>query len=433
MLKTKNILLLAIMAFLSSSLAAQSSSPYSRYGYGMLRDQSVGISRSMGGIGYGLRTNQGANPLNPASYSRVDSLTFLFDIGVSASQTSVKDASGSASDGDGGFDYMTMLFPLGKNIGLSLGVLPFSTVGYSFGTTTTDNGVQTTKTYSGDGGLSQVYAGLGYEVMQGLSLGVNASYLFGTLEYNRSLPYVNNGYISTSQEFFSVSSFKFDLGVQYQKQLSETSLLTLGFVYSPKISSKANYDQYNYVYSSSSSQQIEGDTTTLNGLHADFPESYGFGFTFARSRKFIIGADVTFQRWNKVEYPDLLGDGLTSSERFNNRWKYNVGGEYVMDPFDRSYFKRIRFRGGLNYSNSYLNVKNNSNVIDGFKEYGASLGFGFPIRDREGYGTRTSYLNIAFEYKKIKPNSSGFVNQDYIGISVGVNINELWFFRRKIQ
>lgn len=432
MLESKKIFLLAAMAFFLSSLAAQTSSPYSRYGYGMLRDQSVGISKTMGGIGYGLRTNQGANPLNPASYSRIDSLTFMFDMGMSASQMTVKDASASKSDGDGGFDYMTMLFPLKRNLGLSIGILPFSTVGYKFGSKTTENGVATEKTFSGDGGLSQIYLGLGYQVIQGLSIGVNASYLFGSIEYNRSLPYISGGYISTNRDELSISSFKLDLGIQYEKQLSEANTLTLGFAYSPKISSKADYDEYSYLYSSSGSL-IRGDTTNLHGLGVDFPESYGFGFTFAHNKKLLVGADVTFQRWNKVEFPDLLGDGLETSERFNNRWKYNLGGEYVIDPFDRNFLKRIRFRGGLNYSNSYLNVKNTSNVVDGFKEYGATLGFGLPIRDREGYGTRTSYFNISFEYKKIKPNSSGFVTQDFIGVSVGVNINELWFFRRKIQ
>lgn len=432
MLKNKKIFLLVVLACLFSSLVAQTSSPYSRYGYGMLRDQSVGVSRAMGGIGYGLRNNQGANPLNPASYSRVDSLTFLFDVGASASQTTLKDANASMSEGDGGFDYMTMLMPLSRKVGFSLGVLPFSSVGYSFGSTTTDEGVSTSRSFTGDGGISQVYAGIGYEPIKGLSFGANASYLFGTLEHKRNLLYAGGGYTSTSNAFLSVSTVKFDLGVQYQKQLTENKSLILGFVYSPKISSKASYEQYDYLVSST--QVVQGDTTTVNGLNADIPETIGFGFTFVRDRKYLIGADVTFQRWNKVEYPELMGDGLSNSERFNNRWKYSVGGEYVIDPFDRNYFKRIRFRGGLNYSNSYLNVKNSSNLVDGFKEYGVSLGFGLPIRDREGYGTRTSYLNIGLEYRKISPNSSaGFISQDYIGISVGVNINELWFFRRKIQ
>ena len=57
-------------------------SPYSRYGYGKLADNSIGMSRGMGGIGYGLRNSQQINVMNPASYAAMDSLTFLLDLGA---------------------------------------------------------------------------------------------------------------------------------------------------------------------------------------------------------------------------------------------------------------------------------------------------------------------------------------------------------------
>ena len=59
-----------------------SNSPYSRYGYGLLSNPSLGASEAMGGISYGLRRSQQVNPGNPASYSELDSLTFIFDMGV---------------------------------------------------------------------------------------------------------------------------------------------------------------------------------------------------------------------------------------------------------------------------------------------------------------------------------------------------------------
>ena len=41
----------------------------------------------MGGIAYGLRDGSHINPLNPASYTAIDSLTFLFDGGFSMQNT----------------------------------------------------------------------------------------------------------------------------------------------------------------------------------------------------------------------------------------------------------------------------------------------------------------------------------------------------------
>ena len=56
-------------------------SPYTRFGYGDLGERSFGAGRAMGGVGYGLRSPKQINPMNPASYSCMDSLTFLFDFG----------------------------------------------------------------------------------------------------------------------------------------------------------------------------------------------------------------------------------------------------------------------------------------------------------------------------------------------------------------
>ena len=47
-------------------------SPYTRYGFGQLSDQSFGHTKAMGGIGYGLRNGRHINVANPASYSAVE-------------------------------------------------------------------------------------------------------------------------------------------------------------------------------------------------------------------------------------------------------------------------------------------------------------------------------------------------------------------------
>jgi len=85
MLKYNKICFYAgIFVFVQLSLSAQNStiSPYTRFGYGVIADKSFGAGRSMGGIGFGLRSSQQINPMNPASYSSMDSLTFLFDVGA---------------------------------------------------------------------------------------------------------------------------------------------------------------------------------------------------------------------------------------------------------------------------------------------------------------------------------------------------------------
>ena len=76
------IKLLLAAAFLASAAAsAQTSSPYSMYGYGIIGDRATSLQRQMGGVGYAMNSGRQINVMNPASYAAIDSLTFLFDIG----------------------------------------------------------------------------------------------------------------------------------------------------------------------------------------------------------------------------------------------------------------------------------------------------------------------------------------------------------------
>src|SRR3712207_888040 len=77
---------LFLLLALTSVMRAQSNStesPYSRFGFGHLDRQTPHALRGMGGISSAVRDRMIINPMNPASYTAVDSMTFLFDFGVS--------------------------------------------------------------------------------------------------------------------------------------------------------------------------------------------------------------------------------------------------------------------------------------------------------------------------------------------------------------
>jgi hypothetical protein len=429
MLKIKNLLLIALLALITSSLSAQTNSPYSRYGYGVLSDQAVGPSKGMGGIGYGLRNSRSANPMNPASYSKVDTLTFLFDIGITYKNGKLSDGNTSENKSGGGLDYITILVPLKRGIGLSFGLLPYSSVGYEFG----NSSDLSTNVFSGAGGLSQAYVGLGIETpIKGLSVGANASYMFGSIDHNRVINSIagTNTYRTADYTELNVKNIKIDIGLQYELALSNTNFLTFGATYSSGITAKTRYENYRYIIDPTTSGLVSGDTTSLK-VDAGIPHTFGAGFSYNRDERLIFGADITYQKWSGVKYSSLMGDELDSKDRFNDRWKYNMGVEYMINPYDRNFLKKMKFRGGLNYSNSYLNVKNTDNKIDGYHEYGATVGLGLPFRNN--YDGRTSYINLNFEYKKLKPKISNMITEEYFGVSMNVNINELWFFRRKVE
>ena len=152
------------------ALAQITSSPYSKFGYGMLGDGATSAQRQMGGSGYAMRSGRQINAMNPASYAAMDSLTFLFDIGADLTLFWRKDDAGSDRNWGGGIDYVTLQAPLSRSVGVSAGLLPYSSVGYAFGSPI-DNG---TSSYQGIGGINQLYLGVAWMPIRGLSVGLNA-------------------------------------------------------------------------------------------------------------------------------------------------------------------------------------------------------------------------------------------------------------------
>ena len=81
---------------------------------------------------------------------------------------------------------LSMLLPdLGtfKHVGVSFGLIPFTNIGYNYSVTDYldgDRSTTYTNTYSGSGGIHQVYFGAGWEFLKGLSIGANVSYIWGS-------------------------------------------------------------------------------------------------------------------------------------------------------------------------------------------------------------------------------------------------------------
>ena len=82
------------VACATSYAQSGTNSPYSQYGIGVLSENPGAQSRGMNGLGIGFHENNQVNFLNPASYSSIDSLSFIFDAGASAQITQFKRAKG---------------------------------------------------------------------------------------------------------------------------------------------------------------------------------------------------------------------------------------------------------------------------------------------------------------------------------------------------
>ncbi len=405
---------LAILVAGSGLVSAQNSTltPYSRFGYGMLRDNATSAQQAMGGVGYAMSSGRQINVMNPASYARIDSLTFLFDMGVDLTFLWSKEqtADGKSLSDDqvgGGLNYITMQFPLGKRLGMSVGILPYSAVGYAFGNTI-DNGYTNR---SGSGSINQLYLGLAGRIVGGLNVGVNVSYLFGST-INDTYATTNSDSTSLYEDELSVRDYHIQAGLQYSQHIG-SDLWTVGLTYSPAKSLLGHLRTYAYdidAGSSSSAGAVNKYNTKDNfGLAA----TYGAGINYLHNDRLMLEADFTYQPWSEVKYRGEKGS-------LADRYKLAIGAQY--QPTQRgSYLRRIQYCVGGYFNRDYLMVRGNN-----VREYSATFGLGLPV---PGFKT---VVNLGFGWVHRQAHPTPLIKENYFNITLGINFNEMWFQKSKI-
>lgn len=425
MLRISKVVIVSILIFTQIAVWAQNNtnSPYTRFGFGELADRSIGAGRAMGGVGVGLRSSKQVNPMNPASYSCMDSLTFLFDFGVSGQVSWFSDGNAKQHQMNGNVEYIVMQFPISRRLAMSAGLIPFSHVGYKFGGMKSDKELTWAETFTGSGSLTDVYAGISYDIWKKrLAVGANFGFLFGNFSHERNLIFSSSGSDNVQKYHrYDVRDLLMDFGVQYTHPLSKTEHVTVGATFSPGQQLHTTLYDIQLVGGSTSSAYTVNDT--IKNYRYDLPNSYGVGVSYEKEDKLTLAADFKYEDWGDCYFDNEQG-------LFKNRTRIGLGGEFIPAYRNKNYFGRINYRAGFHYSNSYLRIgrsAENAGQGHGYKEYGASLGFGLPLVDNR------SYLNLSFEYVKVHPEMKTMIDEQYFRFTLNYCFNEFWFFKRKVN
>lgn len=417
------LLLMAPMAGLAQS---GTNSPYSQYGLGILSDQTSGFNRGMDGLGMAFHEGDQVNFINPASYSAMDSLTFIFDVGASGQITNFSENGHKVNAHNSDFEYAVAGFRVIPHLGMSFGILPFTNVGYDYSSTSRLSSSSTyTNTYHGSGGIHQVYVGAGWEPLPHFAIGANISYLWG--DYSRSVvnSYSESGVRSLSRYYSGdVHLWKVDLGVQYTHKINKKDQLTVGVTYSPKPTRGA--DGLLQVVSSGT----VADTARYELADAyKIPSAFGAGVMFNHDERLKAGLDVSLQKWGSLDYPVYSSQGdngayVLRGGIYKDRTKVTLGCEYTPDKNALGFLKRVRYRIGASYATPYYRV----NGQDGPKEFSVSGGFGIPIMN--SWNNR-SVLNISGQW--VRRAASGLLTENTFRINIGLTFNERWFAKWRVK
>ena len=399
-------------------------SPYSQFGLGEIAQQGSSQSRGMDGLGIALHQGNQVNTANPASYAYVDSLTMLFDMGLSASLTHFEENGVKKNARTGNFEYALGSFRLLKNVGATFGVLPVTNVGYDYSTSRYVTETQSTMatSYNGDGGLQKLFVGLGGRIGH-FSAGFNVGYLWGGYTHNIVLS-SSTAVNSLSKKYQAdVSSYVLDFGLQYEFLLGKKDKLMLGATYG--LGHKLNADATCDIINSNSTISKADTTHWVISNALELPHTFGVGLAFSHLNTLTVGVDGTMQRWGDLKFPkESDGQYQLATAMLKDSYKVTLGTEWVPRYNSRRLIDRVKYRIGASYMTPYYKIGN----IDGPKQFSVSAGFGIPIQNQIN---ARSYLNISAQW--VNQSVDGLLKENTFRINLGVTFNERWFAKWKVE
>ncbi len=418
------ILIIGMILLIHSSLLAQTrtTSPYSIFGLGEINNTFNVKSLSMGGLSYSIFDNNTINFANPASYAAFDTRAFIFDAGMLANNLSLKTATISEQTSYASLNYLSLGFSVNRWWKTSMGLVPFSNVGYSYGYVENIANIGNVQFYDeGSGGINQIYWGHAIKIDKHLSVGVNLSYYFGAIDKVRAVGFLDSvNYVSTHiSNSVSINDFNLSFGLQYHTNIDDIAI-DLGAVYASKSSLKATEDEFARTFVPQIGN-VENFKDTISHIYNGdgkviIPKNIGFGITLSEKNKWKIGAEFQKQYWEEYQ-------SFNVNDSLKNTFRIGLGMEIIPNYNSvNSYFKRVSYRFGIKYEQTPLSL-NDTRIND----FGISFGVGLPLRNSR------STVNLGVEYGRRGTVKNNLIQENYFKFMIGITMHQRWFTKPKYQ
>jgi hypothetical protein len=440
---------------------SQENSPFSRYGVGDLYPQQNIASRGMGGLSAAFTSTQAINTINPASYGYLGIVTY--DFALSIDSRTLLSASPVDKYKSVNFlpSYLQLGVPLSKNrngAGLVFGIRPYTRINYSvrdgsrisYDSLGTTDSVQ--QVYEGNGGLNQVFAGLGKtwrskkNPLNAIAIGFNGGYEWGQKFISTTVQFptdsvFENWYSSISTDTTRYWGLFLSPGIMVNmivKQVTDpvskiksSYVLALGATGTLEQDLNASRDvtRQTFTYNSDGSIKPIDSVYKVSGVHGkvNIPMSFTGGFMLNKmltngpyqAKKWGVGVDYSYTPWSKYLFygePDQTVDS----------WFIRGGIEYSPNPLgSKSSLATGIYRFGYYDGKDYIDADGN-----GYKVRAFTLGYSFNLRKYHTYDNQFTMINTAFEFGK-RGSSVNNITENFFKISLGLSLSDVWFIKRK--
>jgi hypothetical protein len=428
------------MLITSSAITAQrtSSSPYSFFGIGDEFNPVTVEQSAMGGIGVAFNHYKYLNFTNPAAYANLRYTTYSFGLlnnKLSVENDEVKQSSNSTS-----LSYFALAFPIGKKAGMSFGLQPVSSVGYSLTNVDDIEDISEITFFSGEGGVNRIYSSFGIKIYKELSFGIEVDYKFGNVDNSITNQIADVSLATKYKEVTNVKGGSVTLGTQYKKALKNKLVISGGATFKMGNDLKVTGDQYIYSLTfTGSGGEFPRDTLNLGDENNDgLPDNVIKG-NYKLPLKATLGAGVgkDDQWYVGLEYEQqdaIETSGFSTTS--NNAYKYgesnrvSLGGFYIPKINSISnYWERVTYRAGVRLEKTGLLVDGstpytNYTAID---DFGISFGLGLPLK-------QLSSVNMGFEFGKRGTTANNLIKENYFNFRLSLSLTDTnWFQKRKID
>jgi long-subunit fatty acid transport protein len=403
--------------------------PYSQYALGDLMNSGFSYNKSLGGSSVALRPVNQINYLNPASYTAQDTLSFLFQTGVSGQREGIFIGQLKENSSNINVEYIAMGFPITHWCKASLGLAPFSRTSYYYLEYQSDAQDVATE-YRGTGGLNDFYIGAAFQPFKFLSVGFNAYYLFGNINEVRMIDVPDVTVAGTKiTDNYNPGDLHYSFGLQYypviQDKKDRKHQIVFGAIYNVPVNINVDFNTSTFRNFPSHASNPILDTfniVTDSTIQLNLPAKFGLGLLYNFNNKFMLSAEYTRQYFSK-------GIGMRNTMDLNDYTSYRFGAEFIPVPMSSRerarYFERMHYRVGGHYTNTYLKL-DDTPIID----YGMSVGISLPWRNQQKLYTYTTF-NLTYEYGVRGTTLNGLIKENYHMITLGVTLYDFWFMQPK--
>jgi hypothetical protein len=316
---------------------------------------------------------------------------------------------------------LSITFPVSNRISAGFGIRPYSFRDFIYQNVRYASGDSIGMRIRGSGGLSQVFMSTGFRIGKYLSIGLEGSYVFGTLQDSVTfgvLPSTSN-YVFSNIVKRKAAQFLLRPGLHFMQPLSKENGVFLSAGFTADLGNRIALRRYNQFSIPGTNFRDTLEFEVPSSLSR--PENYSVGIGLFSPMAWSVSTEMTY-----TQAKSMPADG---SITFSDCFSWAAGAEYRPGTKkSTAYLNLITYRAGFAFRTHPF-----SDNSGPYQDMRFTTGASFPITRKDAKFTRP-IINLSIAAGSRGREQSIFGKERYLQIQLGFTLNDfLWFNRYKID